>query len=64
MYKPVSFRQQNSSAAKVIKIILDGARIRIQTSMNNSGIINSSASLGKYPKYIPMEFFRVIQYKC
>jgi hypothetical protein len=59
MGKPVSFRQQNSSASKVIKISLDGARIRIQTLMNNSGITNSGASLGKYPKYIPMEIFEV-----
>lgn len=65
MDKLVSFRQQISSVAKVIKIILDGARIRIQSLMNNSSNrINSSASLGNYPKYIPMEFLRFIQYKC
>lgn len=63
MDKLVSFRQQNSSAAKVIKIILDGARIRIQSLMNNSSSINSRASLGNYPKYIPMEFLRFKQYK-
>lgn len=56
MQTPGLFNRHNSSPAKVIKIILDGAGIQIQAVMNNSRI-NTSASFGTYPKYIPIELF-------
>jgi hypothetical protein len=61
---PVLFKSHNSSAAKIIKTILNGSRIQIQALMNNSRI-NTSASLGTHPKYILMDFFLgLIQYRC
>jgi hypothetical protein len=56
MQTPGLFNRHNSSPAKVIKIILDGDGIQIQAVMNNSRI-NTSASFGTYPKYIPIELF-------